>query len=67
VRRYMKGGDGAYQEKSLIELEHFATLESNVLGSMRMSTWKKSCDVFKLPESLADELVVFSILNGGKM
>jgi NitT/TauT family transport system substrate-binding protein len=67
VRRYMKDGDAAYQEKSLIELEHFATLESGDLGSMRMSTWKKSCEVFKLPQGLADGLVDFSILNGGNM
>jgi ABC-type nitrate/sulfonate/bicarbonate transport system substrate-binding protein len=66
VKTYMKNGDADYQEKSLIELQHFATLESGDLGSMRMSTWKKSCDVFKLPQGLADELVDFSILNGGK-
>jgi NitT/TauT family transport system substrate-binding protein len=66
VKTYMKDGDADYQEKSLIELQHFATLESDDLGSMRMSTWKKSCDVFKLPQSLADELVDFSILNRGK-
>ena len=66
VKTYMKDGDPDYQEKSLIELQHFATLESGDLGSMRMSTWKKSCDVFKLPRSLADELVDLSILNGGK-
>jgi NitT/TauT family transport system substrate-binding protein len=66
VGTYMKDGDAKYQENSLIELEHFATLESPDLGSMRMSTWKKSCDVFKLPQSLADELVDFSILNGEK-
>jgi hypothetical protein len=30
---------------------------------MRMSTWKRSCDVFKLPQSLADELVDFGILK----
>jgi hypothetical protein len=53
----------AYQEKSLVELQHFATLESDVLGSMRMATWKKSCQVFRLPPTLADELVDFSILN----
>ena len=67
VKTYMKDADARYQENSLIELEHFATLESADLGSMRMSTWKKSCDVFKLPQSLADELVDFSILNGRKM
>jgi NitT/TauT family transport system substrate-binding protein len=63
VKSYMKDGDAVYQEKSLIELEHFATLESPTLGSMRMSTWKRSCDVFKLPQSLADALVDFSILD----
>jgi NitT/TauT family transport system substrate-binding protein len=63
VGTYMKGGDVAYQEKSLVELQHFATLESDVLGSMRMATWKKSCQVFRLPPTLADELVDFSILN----
>jgi ABC-type nitrate/sulfonate/bicarbonate transport system substrate-binding protein len=63
VARYMKGGDAEYQEKSLLELEYFATLESPELGSMRMSTWKKSCEVFRLPPSLADDLVDFSILN----
>jgi ABC-type nitrate/sulfonate/bicarbonate transport system substrate-binding protein len=58
-----KNGDVAYQEKALGEVERVATLESPDLGSMRMSTWKKSCDVFKLPQSLADELVDFSILD----
>jgi NitT/TauT family transport system substrate-binding protein len=58
-----KNGDVAYQEKALGEVERVATLESPDLGSMRMSTWKKSCEVFKLPQSLADELVDFSILD----
>jgi ABC-type nitrate/sulfonate/bicarbonate transport system substrate-binding protein len=65
VRSYLKDGDPLYQEKSLIEIAHFATVESPELGSMRMSTWKKSCDVFSLPQGLAEELVDFSILNGG--
>jgi hypothetical protein len=47
----------------LVELEHYATLESAELGSMRMATWRKSCSVFNLPASLADELVDFSILK----
>jgi len=64
VRTYMKDGDAKYQAKSLVELERFATLESPDLGSMRMSTWKRSCEVFKLPQNLADELVDFSVLKG---
>jgi NitT/TauT family transport system substrate-binding protein len=58
-----KNGDVAYQEKALGEVQRVATLESPDLGSMRMSTWKKSCDVFKLPQGLADELVDFGILD----
>ena len=63
VKNYLKDGDVAYQEKSLVELERFATLESKDLGAMRMATWTKSCEVFKLPPSLAAELVDFSILR----
>ncbi len=63
VARYLKDGDAVYQEKSLIELEHFATLESPDLGSMRLATWKKSCEGFRLPPSLADELVDFSVIK----
>jgi ABC-type nitrate/sulfonate/bicarbonate transport system substrate-binding protein len=63
VRTYLKNGEADYQEKSLVELEHYATLESAELGSMRMATWRKSCSVFNLPASLADELVDFSILK----
>lgn len=63
VATYMKDADSAYQEQSLRELRRFATLESDKLGSMRMSTWKKSCEVFNLPPSLADELVDLSIVN----
>jgi NitT/TauT family transport system substrate-binding protein len=63
VSTYMKDGDVPYQEKSLVELKHFATLESDKLGSMRMSTWEKSCQVFKLPPSLAGELVDLSIVD----
>ena len=58
-----RNGDVDYQEKALGEVERFAKLESGDLGSMRMSTWKRSCDVFKLPQSLADELVDFGILK----
>lgn len=63
VDAYMKNGDAAYQEKSLIELQHFATLESDRLGDMRVSTWEKSCEVFHLPKSLVAELVDLSILK----
>jgi len=63
VGTYLKNGDTAYQEKSLRELEHFATLESNQLGGMRLSTWEKSCEVFNLPKSLVGELVDLSVLN----
>jgi ABC-type nitrate/sulfonate/bicarbonate transport system substrate-binding protein len=64
VDSFMKrNGDVDYQEKALGEVERVATLESPDLGSMRMSTWKKSCDVFKLPQDLADGLVDFSILS----
>jgi ABC-type nitrate/sulfonate/bicarbonate transport system substrate-binding protein len=62
VGTYLKDGDPEYQEKSLIELQHFATLESADLGGMRMATWRKSCEVFRLPPSLADDLVDLSIL-----
>jgi NitT/TauT family transport system substrate-binding protein len=63
VTTYMKDGDATYQEKSLIELARFATLESAELGAMRASTWEKSCEVFHLPKSLVGELVDFSILS----
>jgi NitT/TauT family transport system substrate-binding protein len=63
VGKYLKNGDPVYQEKSLGELEHFATLESNQLGAMRLSTWERSCDVFRLPRSLVGELVDLSILK----
>ena len=64
VETFMKrNGDVDYQEKALGEVERFSKLESSDLGSMKMSTWKRSCDVFKLPESLADELVDFGILE----
>jgi NitT/TauT family transport system substrate-binding protein len=63
VKTYLKDGDPTYQEKSLIELKHFATLESDRLGNMRLSTWETSCQVFKLPPSLAGELVDLSILD----
>jgi NitT/TauT family transport system substrate-binding protein len=62
VRKYLKDGDPVYQERSLEEIEHFATLESSKLGSMRLSTWAKSCEVFKFPPSLAEELVDQSIM-----
>jgi NitT/TauT family transport system substrate-binding protein len=58
-----KNGDVTYQEKALGEVEHFATLESPRLGAMRLSTWEKSCEVFRLPKSLVGELVDFSILD----
>ncbi len=64
VETFMKrNGDVDYQEKALGEVERFATLESPELGSMRMSTWEKSCDVFNLPRSLAEGLVDFSVLE----
>jgi ABC-type nitrate/sulfonate/bicarbonate transport system substrate-binding protein len=63
VNTYLKDGDPTYQEKSLVELEHFATLESDRLGAMQLSTWQASCEAFNLPRSLADELVDFSILK----
>jgi ABC-type nitrate/sulfonate/bicarbonate transport system substrate-binding protein len=58
-----KNGDAAYQEKALAQVQRVATLESPDLGSMRMATWEKSCEVFQLPPRLAHELVDFSILN----
>jgi NitT/TauT family transport system substrate-binding protein len=63
VATYMKNGDPLYQEKSLGELEHFATLESPRLGSMQISTWERSCEVFHLPKSLVGELVDMSVLE----
>jgi NitT/TauT family transport system substrate-binding protein len=64
VRVFMKkNGDVDYQEKAIAQVEHVSTLESAELGGMRLSTWKRSCDVFGLPEALADELVDFSILG----
>jgi NitT/TauT family transport system substrate-binding protein len=63
VGTYLKDGDAAYQEKSLIALAHLATLESGELGAMRRSTWEESCRAFHLPGSLAAELVDFSILE----
>jgi ABC-type nitrate/sulfonate/bicarbonate transport system substrate-binding protein len=63
VKTFMKDGDAAYQEKSLLEVRRFATLESSELGAMRRSTWIKSCEVFKLPTALVDPLVDFSILR----
>jgi NitT/TauT family transport system substrate-binding protein len=62
VKTYMKDGDPAYQEKSLHELERFATIESPRLGAMEMSTWTKSCEVFRLPPTLASDLVDLEIL-----
>jgi ABC-type nitrate/sulfonate/bicarbonate transport system substrate-binding protein len=58
-----KNGDPVYQEKALGEVERFATLESASLGSMRISTWEKSCEVFDLPKSLVGELVDLSIIG----
>jgi ABC-type nitrate/sulfonate/bicarbonate transport system substrate-binding protein len=63
VDAYMKNGDAAYQERSLGELERFATLETDQLGGMRLSTWEKSCEVFHLPKSLVGELVDLSVLK----
>ena len=60
---FMKDADPVYQERALGEVEHYATLESDRLGSMRLATWEKSCEIFNLPKSLAGELVDFSILN----
>jgi ABC-type nitrate/sulfonate/bicarbonate transport system substrate-binding protein len=60
---FMKDADPVYQERALGEVEHYATLESDRLGSMRMETWEKSCEVFRLPKSLAGELVDFTILD----
>lgn len=62
VAKYLPGGDPAYQENSLKEIERFATLESSQLGAMRMSTWAKSCTVFGFPPGLAAELVDQSIM-----
>jgi NitT/TauT family transport system substrate-binding protein len=63
VDTYLKNGDPVYQAKSLVELERFATMESDHLGAMQLATWQASCEVFNLPKSLADELVDFSILK----
>jgi ABC-type nitrate/sulfonate/bicarbonate transport system substrate-binding protein len=64
VAVFMKrNGDVAYQERALAQVERVATQESPDLGSMRMATWKRSCEAFTLPSSLADELVDFSILR----
>jgi ABC-type nitrate/sulfonate/bicarbonate transport system substrate-binding protein len=60
---FMKDADPVYQERALAEVQRYATLESDRLGAMRMSTWESSCEVFGLPKSLAGELVDFSILN----
>ncbi len=63
VGTYLGKGDAAYQERSLVELEHFATLESGHLGGMRISTWERSCEVFHLPKSLVGGLVDLGILR----
>jgi ABC-type nitrate/sulfonate/bicarbonate transport system substrate-binding protein len=64
VDTFMKrNGDVAYQEKALAEVERYSTLESKQLGAMRISTWEKSCEIFKLPKSLVGELVDLSILS----
>jgi NitT/TauT family transport system substrate-binding protein len=63
ITQFLKHGDPAYQEGSLVELEHFATLESDHLGSMMLETWERSCRAFGLPPELAGQLADFSILQ----
>ena len=58
-----KNGDPVYQERALAQVQRYATLESPHLGSMRLSTWEKSCDTFHLPRSLIADLVDLSILE----
>lgn len=61
VARYLRGGDRAYQERSLVEIQKYATIESGRLGSMRRETWERSCAAFGLPVALAGELADFSV------
>ncbi len=63
VSRYLPGRDLNYQVRSLIEISHFATIESPQLGQMRLTTWQKSCALFHLDPALADQLANFSILR----
>lgn len=63
IAKYLKHGDPAYQEGSLRELEHFATLESPRLGLMKFETWQRSCQAFGLPTTVAADLVHFGILQ----
>jgi hypothetical protein len=63
IAKFLKHGDPAYQEGSLVELEHFATLESDQLGAMKLETWQRSCRAFGLPTGLAADLADFSILR----
>jgi NitT/TauT family transport system substrate-binding protein len=63
VSRYLPGKDLNYQVRSLMELRHFATIESPRLGQMRLTTWQKSCALFHLDPALADQLANFSVLD----
>lgn len=66
VATYLKDGDPAYQEQSLREIAKVATIESPKLGSMRVATWERSCEIFHLPKSLVGELVDLSIVDSLK-
>jgi NitT/TauT family transport system substrate-binding protein len=63
VFKYLPGKDPNYQVRSLMELRHFATLESPQLGQMRLTTWQKSCALFHLDPALANQLANFSVLQ----
>ena len=63
VSKYLPGKDLNYQVRSLMEISHFATIESPQLGQMRLTTWRKSCALFHLDPALADQLANFSVLQ----
>jgi ABC-type nitrate/sulfonate/bicarbonate transport system substrate-binding protein len=63
VSKYLPGKDLNYQVRSLMEISHFATIESPQLGQMRLTTWRKSCALFHLDPALADQLANFSVLH----
>lgn len=63
VSKYLPGKDPNYQVRSLMELRHFATIESPQLGQMRLTTWQKSCALFHLDPALANQLANFSVLQ----
>ncbi len=63
VGKYLPGKDRQYQVRSLMELRHFANIESPRLGQMRLTTWEKSCASFLLDPKLAEELANFSVLQ----